>query len=221
MRKKRKINPLKWIGYLFTPIQKNGAFFVFMFALGWICTQLEITLHLKGAKPYELSAPELFLDIYVVCVILTLIPQKVRYWVRALLYVVLYGVALVDMFCYVKFESTLTPTMLMLFGETNQQESKEFLSSYLGWDIITSHVGWILLLILVHFLWTLLRWMSTNMRKRIILPKVNPLVPDVCKAIAGGVVAWLLVVCCNQCWIIRWRCSACLPTIPSEEWNTN
>jgi len=200
MRKKRKINPLKWIGYLFTPIQKNGAFFVFMFALGWICTQLEITLHLKGAKPYELSAPELFLDIYVVCVILTLIPQKVRYWVRALLYVVLYGVALVDMFCYVKFESTLTPTMLMLFGETNQQESKEFLSSYLGWDIITSHVGWILLLILVHFLWTLLRWMSTNMRKRIILPKVNPLVPDVCKAIAGGVVAWLLVVCCNQCW---------------------
>jgi len=171
-----------------------------MFALGWICTQLEITLHLKGAKPYELSAPELFLDIYAVCVILTLIPQKVRYWVRALLYVVLYGVALVDMFCYVRFESTLTPTMLMLFGETNQQESKEFLSSYLGWDIITSHVGWILLLILVHFLWTLLRWMSTNMRKRIILPKVNPLVPDVCKAIAGGVVAWLLVVCCNQCW---------------------
>jgi heptose-I-phosphate ethanolaminephosphotransferase len=200
MREKRKINPLKWIGYLFTPIQKNGAFFVFMFALGWICTQLEITLHLKGAKPYELSAPELFLDIYAVCVVLTLIPQKVRYWVRALLYVVLYGVALVDMFCYVKFESTLTPTMLMLFGETNQQESKEFLSSYLGWDIITSHVGWILLLILGHILWTLLRWMSTNVRKRLILPKVNPLVPDVCKAIAGGVVAWLLVVCCNQCW---------------------
>ena len=200
MREKRKINPLKWIGYLFTPIQKNGAFFVFMFALGWICTQLEITLHLKGAKPYELSAPELFLDIYAVCVILTLIPQKVRYWVRALLYVVLYGVALVDMFCYVRFESTLTPTMLMLFGETNQQESKEFLSSYLGWDIITSHVGWILLLILVHFLWTLLRWGSTKMRTRLILPKVNPLVPDVCKAIAGGVVAWLLVVCCNQCW---------------------
>ena len=199
MRKKRKINPLKWIGNLFTPIQKNGAFFVFMFALGWICTQLEITLHLKGAKPYELSAPELFLDIYAVCVVLTLIPQKVRYWVRALLYVMLYGVALVDMFCYVKFESTLTPTMLMLFGETNQQESKEFLSSYLGWDIITSHVGWILLLMLVHFLWTLLRWMSTNMRKRIILPKVNPLIPNVCKAISGGVVAWLLVVCCNQC----------------------
>ena len=141
MFKRLKINPLNWLGYLFAPIQKNSAFFVFMFALGWICTQLEITLHLKGAHPYDLSAPELFLDIYAVCVVLALIPRKIRYWIRALLYVVLYSVALVDMFCYVKFESTLTPTMLMLFGETNQKESQEFLSTYLGWDVISSHVG--------------------------------------------------------------------------------
>ena len=200
MRKKRKINPLKWIRYLFTPIQKNGAFFVFMFALGWICTQLEITLHLKGAKPYELSAPELFLDIYAVCVVLTLIPQKVRYWVRALLYVVLYGIALVDMFCYVKFESTRTPTMLMLMGETNQRESEEFLASYLNWDIIHSYVGWILLLILVHILWTILRWASHRIRKRMIIPQINPLVPEIGKAILGGIVIWLLIDSCNQCW---------------------
>ena len=200
MRGKKHINPLKWIGYLFTPIQKNGAFFVFMFALGWICTQLEITLHLKGAKPYELSAPELFLDIYAVCVVLTLIPQKVRYWVRALLYIVLYGVALVDMFCYVKFESTLTPTMLMLMGETNQRESQEFLTSYLNWDIIHTHVGWILLLMLVHILWTILRNVLAKLRMRMIMPKVNPLVLDVGKALLGGVVAWLLIDSYNQCW---------------------
>ena len=199
MRKRLKINPLEWLGYLFAPIQKNGAFFVFMFALGWICTQLEITLHVKGAKPYELSAPELFLDIYAVCVVLALIPRKVRYWVRALLYVVLYSVALIDMFCYVKFESTLTPTMLMLFGETTQQESQEFLSSYLNWDIITSCVGWILLLIAVHILWTILRKVLLKMRQRIILPKVNQTVPVVCKAILGVVVAWLLVNAYGQC----------------------
>ena len=200
MFKRLKINPLKWLGYLFAPIQKNGAFFVFMFALGWICTQLEITLHLKGAHPYELSAPELFLDIYAVCVVLSLIPQKVRYWVRALLYVVLYSVALVDMFCYVKFESTLTPTMLMLFGETTKQESEEFLSSYLNWDIITSYVGWILLLILAHILWTILRNVLCKMRNRLILPKVNEIVPMVCKAIAGVIVGWLLIDSYNQCW---------------------
>ena len=199
MLKGFKLNPLKWLGYLFDPILKNGAFFVFMFALGWICTQLEINHHLKNAKPYELSAPELLLDIYAVCVVLAMIPDKVRFWVRSLLYVLLYGIALVDMFCYVKFDSTLTPTMLMLFGETTQQESQEFLSSYLNWDIITSCVGWILLLIVVHILWTILRKVLLKMRQRIILPKVNQTVPLVCKAVLGVVVAWLLIYAYGQC----------------------
>lgn len=200
MFKHFRINPLEWLGYLFAPIQKNSAFFVFMYALGWMCTQLEITLHLKGAKPYELSAPELFLDIYAACVVLALIPRKVRYWVRALLYVVLYSVALIDMFCYVKFESTLTPTMLMLFNETTKQESEEFLASYLNWEVITSYVGWILLLILTHIVWIFLRKQLGKMSNRIILPKVNDIIPMACKAVLGVVVAWLLVDAYNQCW---------------------
>lgn len=58
MRKKRKINPLKWIGYLFTPIQKNGVFFVFMFALGWICTQMEIMpYYLRNKGPNLTNSP--------------------------------------------------------------------------------------------------------------------------------------------------------------------
>ena len=200
MFKHFRINPLEWLGYLFAPIQKNSAFFVFMYALGWMCTQLEITLHLKGAKPYELSAPELFLDIYAACVVLALIPRKVRYWVRALLYVALYSVALIDMFCYVKFESTLTPTMLMLFNETTKQESEEFLASYLNWEVISSYVGWILLLILTHIVWIFLRKQLGKMSNRIILPKVNDIIPMACKAVLGIVVAWLLVDAYNQCW---------------------
>ena len=85
----KRLNILKWIGWLVTPIEKNSAFFVFMFALGWLCTQLEIMpyyLRDRGAKPYELSVPELFLDIYVICVILTLMPRKIRLLVKALLY---------------------------------------------------------------------------------------------------------------------------------------
>jgi heptose-I-phosphate ethanolaminephosphotransferase len=199
MLKGFKFNPLKWLGYLFSPIQKNGAFFVFMFALGWICTQLEINHHLKNAKPYELSAPELFLDIYAVCAVLALIPGKVRFWVRSLLYVVLYSIALVDMFCYVKFDSTLTPTMLMLFGETTQQESQEFLSSYLNWDVITSNVGWILLLIVIHILWTILRKVLAKVQQRMILPKINQTVPAICKAVLGVVVVWLLIDAYGQC----------------------
>ena len=197
------INPLRWLGWLFTPIEKNGAFFVFMFALGWLCTQLEIMpyyLRNRGALPYELALPELFLDIYVVCVILTLIPRKVRIWVKALLYLILYGVAIVDVFCYVRFESTLTPTMLMLVGETSSQEASEFLSAYLSWDIITSELGWILLLLLVHVLWTLVRWLTRNIRKQMVLPKANPFAMTVLRAVLGAVVAWLLYGAVTQTW---------------------
>ena len=199
----KRLNILKWIGWLFTPIEKNGAFFVFMFALGWLCTQTEIMpyyLRDRGAKPYELSAPELFLDIYVLCVILTLIPRKIRIWVKALIYILLYGVAIADMFCYERFESTLTPTMLMLVGETSGQETREFLSGYLSWDVITSGVGWIILLILAHLLWTFFRHFSAMKRRQMILPRLNTTAVSGFKAVLGCLVAWLLYGAVSQTW---------------------
>ena len=191
----KHVNIFKWIGWLFSPIQKNGAFFFFMFLLGYLCTQLEIMpyyLRDRGAKPYELSVPELFLDIYAVCLLLTLLPRKLRLFVKALLYIFLYGVAVVDVYCYERFESTLTPTMLMLVGETTAQEAQEFLSGYLSWDVVTSSVGWILLLALVHLLWTCLRGAFCRGRKRLILPEFQPALITGLKAVAGGVIAWCL-----------------------------
>ena len=153
-----------------------------MFALGWLCTRLELMpyyLRERGAKPYELTLPELFLDIYALCVVLTLIRPRhssggskfftlhssLFTFIKALLYLFLYGVAIVDVFCYVRFESTLTPTMLMLVAETSSQEAREFLSGYLSWAILTTSVGWILLLMLIHILWTFVRRWLNNVRQ--------------------------------------------------------
>ena len=198
-----KINPLKWLGWLWAPIAKNSAFFVFMFALGWLCTELELMpyyLRERGAKPYELTLPELFLDIYALCVILTLIPRKIRLWVKALLYLLLYGVAIADMFCYVRFESTLTPTMLMLVAETSSREAHEFFSGYLSWDIVTTNVGWILLLILIHIIWSFVRRWLNKIRRRMILPKVNKGIMTSLQAVLGCVVAWCLYSSISQTW---------------------
>ncbi|MCR4583225.1 MAG: phosphoethanolamine transferase [Prevotella sp.] len=174
-----------------------------MFALGWLCTQLELMpyyLRNRGATPYELTLPELFADIYIVCVVLTLIPRKVRIWVKALLYIFFYGVAIVDVFCYVRFESTLTPTMLMLVSETSSQEAREFLTGYLSWDVITTSVGWILLLITIHILWTFIRRWLNKVRQRMILPKVNDGILIGTKAVLGCVVAWCLYSSISQTW---------------------
>lgn len=139
----------RFVSMVFTPIKTNAAFFVFMYLLGLLCAW-ETLPHQKGATIYEHTYAELFLDIYLLCLILTAIPQKVRTWVKGFLYFILYSLALIDVYCFVKFQSTITPTMLLLVGETDSREAGDFLRSYLSADVIFSPVGWILLLILVH-----------------------------------------------------------------------
>lgn len=189
---------LRILGIFWRPVSVNAAFFVFMFVLGYFCTQTEIRLHLKGAKPYELSATELFFDLYLLCAVLALLPQKIRKWIRLLLAILLYIVALIDMFCYVRFESTLTPTMLMLFFETTGQETKEFLNSYVGWDLLTSKTGWIILIAFLHILWSIFStwWKRRNQRMGL---RLSPSVVLYSQSIMGVVALGLFVYCATEC----------------------
>ena len=190
---------LQIVGLLWRPLCVNGAFFVFMFALGYLCTQTEVRLHIKGAKPYELSATELFFDLYLVCAVLALIPSKVRKWVRLLLAVLFYAVALIDMFCYVHFESTLTPTMLMLFFETTGREAKEFLGSYMGWDMFTSKTGWVLLIAMLHTLWAMCSgWLKRQFRKTHL--QLTESAARCSQAVLGVATLSLFIYCASECW---------------------
>ena len=133
------------------PLLKNGVFFFAMYALGILCAYLTLPDN-KGQDVYDNLWLELFLDVYFACAVLTVIPAKVRRWVRLALYVVLYGVALTDVFCFCKFGSVLSPSMLMLVGETDSREAGEFLSTYLSLDVLSSPVAWIMLLFILHSL---------------------------------------------------------------------
>jgi heptose-I-phosphate ethanolaminephosphotransferase len=109
-------------------------------------------------------------------------------------------VAIVDVFCYVRFESTLTPTMLMLVTETSRQEALEFFYGYMNFAIITTNVGWILLLVLIHILWTFVRRWLNNIRQQMILPKLNEGVVIGIQAVLGCLVAWCLYSSISQTW---------------------
>ena len=186
------------LGLFWTPLRLNAAFFVFMFVLGWYCTQHEIQLHLQGAKPYALSAPELFFDLSVLCVLLALVPRKLRVWVRLLVTLALYAIAFVDVFCYVRFESTLTPTMLMLCQETNSQEAKEFLSAYLDTRVFTSLTGGVLLIALLHALWSLFSlWLKGRRRY---LPRLARPVSMLGRALLGLFTVVLFLWSASLCW---------------------
>ena len=141
---------LKRVGHwLLRPFIDNGVFFVSMYVLGVLCAVLTLP-DTKGAKLYDNLWLELFLDTYVACVVLSLIPRKIRVWVRRLLYVVLYSVAITDVFCFWKFGTTINPSMLLLVGETDSREAGEFFSTYLNLDVLLSPIGWIVLLMLAH-----------------------------------------------------------------------
>ena len=133
------------------PLLKNGVFFFAMYALGILCAYLTLPDN-KGQDVYDNLWLELFLDVYFACAVLTVIPAKVRRWVSLALYVVLYGVALTDVFCFWKFGSVISPSMLMLVGETDSREAGEFLSTYISLDVLSSPVAWIMLLFILHSL---------------------------------------------------------------------
>ena len=141
--------------YLLQNMKRNIAFWVFMYALG-IVTAFVVLPQTRNAKIYDHLYTELFVDVSVLFLFLSLLPQKISVWIKRLFYVIAYIVAIVDVYCFIKFGSTLTPTMLLLVGETNAQEAGEFLKSYLSTDIIFSKLGWVLLVMLVHVVWSVI-----------------------------------------------------------------
>lgn len=148
---------LQYLGKVFQPVKQNATFFVFMYLLGIICAF--VTLPEKG-ELYENLYLELFFDLYITCLILFVLPYKVRKWVKRILYVILYATALADVYCYVNYDSTLNPSMLMLVGETDSREAGEFMSTVFTSGVIFSNVGWILLLILFNVAVVLCPWME-------------------------------------------------------------
>ena len=139
---------------IFKPIKGNFAYLFFMYILGLVCIYATVPdkrgYHAWADAPYDL-----FVDVAVLCYLLWLLPKRVMPWVKRLFYVVAYLVALIDVYCFVKFDTTITPTMLLLVGETNSDEATEFLSSYLSADLIFSRLGYVLLVLALHASWAL------------------------------------------------------------------
>lgn len=141
----------------YQPIKDNASFFFFMYLIGILVSYAELPTNNPDATVYNNLWLELFLDLYVICIILTLFPLKIRRWIRAFLYIIAYCTSLTDLFCWVKFQSTLNPSMLLLVGETDEREASEFFSSYFTSDLIFSSVGLLLLVMLIHILTTFLK----------------------------------------------------------------
>lgn len=205
---KKIANLLSWA---LLPIKHNALFFIFMYILGLVCAYAIVPDNGKS-HVYDHTWSELFFDIYVLAVVLAVIPEKIRKWVRPVLCAVAYIMAVIDLYCYVKFDSTLTPTMLLLVGETTGGEATEFLSSYISWSILNSCVGTVMLLAVLNILFgmwgkKLLKGLYSFLEKKTDFPnKLDAIynkikdMQHVVRPVAGTAVLILFCLCANACW---------------------
>jgi heptose-I-phosphate ethanolaminephosphotransferase len=133
------------------PWTQNITFFLMMYLLGCVTAWLTVPHH-RNAHLYESLYSELFFDVSVLCVVLWLSGRYIRPFLRGLFYVLAYSFALIDVYCFVTYDTTITPTMMMLLAETTGREAGEFMESILSPSLIFGKAGWILLIMLVHIM---------------------------------------------------------------------
>lgn len=132
---------------LLDPIKTNVFFFISMYILGTICIVFE-PFAWFGSR--ILSEFELFLDIYLLCLLLCLFKGKVRKTILFVLYFFLYTIAIVDMACYVRLGTGISPIYFQMATQSNLNETIEMLSTYFTFSMLLSPFSFILLLIIFH-----------------------------------------------------------------------
>ena len=123
-------------------------FTLFMTLLGVFCILFEPGF---GHRLYAL--PALCCDLGVLVAVLLVADRfapRLSGGLRLVLYVVLYGVALLDVACYVRLQSPITPIWVEVTLLTDWNEAREALTSYVSPALLLSRVGVVVGLMLLN-----------------------------------------------------------------------
>lgn len=172
---------------LATPLRKEYVFFVFMYIAFVAARILESpTSH----TPTYVFYLENIADLYLVCALLCIIPQKARRWIRAIMYIVGYTAVIAEGFVHERFHLMFGPITIQLVMETTPGETSEFLASYLkGWAL------WKILLVYVPMI--AVNAMAETFKKRI-TAFLSGAMPEVLKT-ASNIAIPIIVVACFIC----------------------
>lgn len=159
---------MKYLAKVLYPIKVNIVFFVFLYLLGVLTTVLECWgLNFKIQRFNFFSY---FLDIYLLCVFLMILPRRIRGMVRGIMAIWAYVIAIVEVFCVETFRARIGPDILNAMLDTNQREASEFAGQYIGVNVLTSGVGLILLMMILHVMVAFRQKQVEMLLKPIFLP---------------------------------------------------
>ena len=149
---------IKGLCWLSSPIRKNLFFFLFMYLL------VVLSWHYEKLPTSEMLFYEgLFVDCYILCALLALLPQKIRVWTKRTFYIIGYLVTFVEWFLYARFWLRFTPTTIQLALETNSDEASDFFHAYL-WNGKLWEVTW--MLGSVALLNLILEWLGPKLHRK-------------------------------------------------------
>ena len=186
-------------------------FLVFMYALG-IVESYAVLPHWKGAEVYGNLYYELFFDLLILTFFVALVPRNIgrfplRKAVRGFIYIVAYSLAIIDTFCMVQFGNTISPSMLLLVGETTGNETAEFLSTYVNLEVVfTTELGWMLLVLLAHIIYEVVKKKVKRVkwkweRGKVIVPCAFSLL-----ALVLVIIGWDDTITNKQCMVRHFNC---------------
>ena len=127
--------------YISKPISSNPIWFVYVYVLGAICNTLVLW---NGSR--KIGFLQLFIDVYVLTAIITVLPLRVRKIVKIWLSIFFCLISVVDLFCFYRFHLPISSTLLHIFFQTSRSEAIEALKSYIIIDSTTYPALTILLL---------------------------------------------------------------------------
>lgn len=116
-----------WLALVGRPLLRHGVFLTAMVVLAVVTTAIIG----RPGSAYGFYAFQFFVDMYAVCIILTLLPRIVAQVIKVCFYSVSYLLAFVETFLFLRYKLAFSPTMLNLLLETNTGEASEFLTASL------------------------------------------------------------------------------------------
>lgn len=126
---------------LCTPVRSNSTFYISLFCL--FATSI---LFIEYGRCSRMRAGlEVFSDIYFICLLVSIIPLFLRKYVKLILLLLFFLIAIIDMVCYQTMGVALTPNILKTWMLTNHNEASEAVSSYFSLKLLLSPIALLLL----------------------------------------------------------------------------
>lgn len=132
--------------WLTVPVRSNWVFLVVLVLLQGLCMWREWMYEADT----EVHIWHFLYDLFMVCLLLQLIPERFRRFVKWILYACAYVLYSFEIFLMEQFQTIYTPTTINLWRETNAEESKEFLMAYCQGEAFWLTIGLVAVVMAIH-----------------------------------------------------------------------